>query len=280
MVPWENLKQNHLQSINYWQVCHIEVTCKQVSAVVRVPTEQMDHQTEKVGELTDADSFDALHGVCLDDPSGSLKLYYNRARYYRYLNTYFPLLALGPILAFNLIGGALCVLLEKSLMPSFLELATLVSIGMSAAMITTYVKAKTLVKSETNPIIELGDSALTVSLPGNSYNQIPWSTIIEAKVIESFGLKFVQVKVNNRQTLFDAALPDDRLDFGFTQHYRATSKSGALWYQLMGNPSCTFNIPETFLPIDAELLAEQINMRCGANAKLLIDEDGSGVSQL
>jgi hypothetical protein len=51
------------QSINYWQGRLIEVIWKQVSAVVRVPTEQMDHQTEKVGELTNADSFDALHGV-------------------------------------------------------------------------------------------------------------------------------------------------------------------------------------------------------------------------
>lgn len=121
---------------------------------------------------------------------------------------------------------------------------------------------------------------LIVLMHCTEFSQILWSTIIEAKVIKSFGWKFVQVKVNNRQTLFDAALPDDRLDFGFTQHYRATSKSGALWYQLMGNPSCTFNIPETFLPIDAELLAEQMNMRCGANAKLLIDEHGSGLSQL
>lgn len=243
----------------------------------------MDDQTEKVGELTDAESFDALHGVCWDDPSGSLKLYYNRSRYNRYLHTYYPLLVLSIILAANLITGALClissILFEKTLMPSVVELATQVSILASAAMIMTYVKAKTLVGSETNPIIELGDSALTVRLPGITFNQIPWSSIIETKVIKSFGLRFVQVKVNNRQTLLDAALPDDRLDFGFTQHYRATSKSGALWYQLMGIPACTFNISEAILPIDAELLAEQMNMRCGANTKLLINEDGSGVSQ-
>ncbi len=224
-------------------------------------------------------SFDSVHGLSLEDPAGPLALYYNRERYYRYLRkcSFFGFVILSGA-AYLVQWALLHDLYRNAAIPNgTLFVCVLSAIVLSmvyTAFLVSRVRSKT--ESETRPIVELTVQGLTTRLRYRNFEQVPWKCIRSARVKKQLGT-YVCVNLIDSDKIdqFVSKVLDGKMQDPETLLLLRAEK----FYSPFNRDNELLKIPEIFLPVDAELLAEQINMRCGGSAKLLIDEDGSGVSQ-
>lgn len=223
--------------------------------------------------LSQEPDFDALHGVSLDDPNSPFKLYYNRSSCSHHTNK--VLLTHFPVLVAVSFATMMFVVEMSGRSVIVHELSGLIAFSLGVPMFSVMAVGsgfKRLVNQQSEPIVELNESGLTTRLPTRRFNNIPWHNITGARIKKEFGVTMIAVDVDSSQCLHATASTEDQnssVPISTKQILECNERFYKFFKAFIGSRAL-LNIPAFYLPIEPELLAEQINMRCGV-AKALPD---------
>ena len=218
----------------------------------------MDNKTENEDRL----DIETLTGLSLTDPRKPLKLYWNRERSMKTAsesNLWLLILVMLPSCFLFLLYNAL-ILIFGDIAIHFQSMFTFAAIVLTAVTIFFCIYFGITSTKDINrsikPVIEVDSDGISIHCSGRNFEKIPWECIKEVITQKTLGWRSIIFIPNDGFSFFQFSSEDK------IEKVRTFLKKEifANYYSLL--PSYSYiDIPERFLPLDAEEITDLINIR-------------------